>query len=170
MNVKILELLTLLDEETACYQSMQRVMVDEETSISLSRKEPFDRVQYEKESLVVNLQQLEEKRKTLVGQLSEAYATDGKLMTVRQLAGFVKPPVREKLMSRANRLQSIIDDVRDKNRRNQLLISHNLKLIKGSLKLLTNLIEDSSVYQKPGTRQSAVGYPSAGGRYICGTV
>lgn len=170
MNEKIIELLTLLVEETACYQSMQKVLVDEETSISLSRKEPFDRVQHEKESLVVKLQQLEEKRKTLVGHLSGAYATDGRSMTVRQLAAFVKPPSREKLISRASRLRCIIDDVRDKNRRNQLLISHNLKLIESSLKLLTHLIEDSSVYQKPGTHQSAVGYQSAGGRFICGTV
>jgi flagellar biosynthesis/type III secretory pathway chaperone len=170
MNVKITELLTLLDEETACYQGMQKVLADEESSISLSRKEPFGRVQYEKELLVGKLQQLEEKRKTLVGHLSETYATDGKSMTVRQLAGFVKPPASEQLMSRASRLRSVIDDVREKNKRNQLLISQNLNLIKGSLKLLTDLIEDSSVYQKPGSRQSAVGYQAAGGRFICGTV
>ncbi|MCB2147982.1 MAG: flagellar protein FlgN [Deltaproteobacteria bacterium] len=170
MNVKIIELLTLLDEETACYQSMQNVLIDEETSISLSRKEPFDRVQYEKESLVVKLQQLEEKRKTLVDQLSGAYATDGESMTVTQLAGSVKPPTSEKLMSRASRLRSIIEDVREKNRRNQLLINQNLDLVKGSLKLLTNLIIDSPVYQKPGTHQSSVGYQAPGGRFICGTV
>ena len=63
MNVKIIELLDILDEEAACYRDMQRVLVDEETSISLSRKEPFDQVQNEKEMLVVKLQRLEEREK-----------------------------------------------------------------------------------------------------------
>jgi flagellar biosynthesis/type III secretory pathway chaperone len=170
MDVKIIELLDLLDEEAACYREMRRILVDEETSISLSRKERFDQVQYEKEFLVVKLQQFEEKRNQLVVQLSSAYATDGKSMTVSQLAEVVKPPYREKLLSRASHLRSIIGDVYEKNKRNQLMINQYLDLIKGSLRLLTNLMEDSSVYQKPGTHQSAVGYQIRGGRFICGTV
>jgi flagellar biosynthesis/type III secretory pathway chaperone len=167
--MKIIELMDILDEEATCYRDMQRVLTEEQASISFSRKERFDQVQYEKESLVVKLQQLEEKRKTLVGQLSEAYATDGRSMTVSQLAHFVEPPTGEKLLARAGCLRLIIGDVHDKNRRNQLMINQYLDLIKGSLKLLTSLIEDNSVYQKPGTHQSAVGYQNGGGRFICGT-
>ena len=169
MNMKIIELMDILDEEAACYRDMQRVLTEEQASISFSRKERFDQVQYEKESLVVKLQQLEEKRKTLVGQLSEAYATDGRSMTVSQLAHFVEPPTGDKLLARAGCLRSIIGDVHDRNRRNQLMINQYLDLIKGSLKLLTSLIEDNSVYQKPGTHQSAVGYQIGGGRLIRGT-
>lgn len=170
MNVKIIELMAILDEETACYADMRRVLADEAATISLSRKDRFDQVQYEKESLVVKLQQLEEKRKTLVGQLSATTATDGRIMTVRQLAYVATPPTREKLLARASHLRSIIDDVKEKNRHNQLMINCYLELTKGTLKLLTNLLEDSSVYQKPGSHQSAVGYPVGGGRFICGTV
>ena len=169
MNVKIIELMDILDEEAACYRDMQRVLTDEQTSISFSQKERFDQVQHKKEMLVVKLQQLEEKRKTLVGQLSEAYATDGKSITVSQLAHVVKPPARARLLARARGLRSIIGDVREKNRHNQLMLNQSLDLIKGSLKLLTRLIEDSSVYQKPGTHQSAVGYQIGGGRLIRGT-
>lgn len=170
MNAKINELLTVLDEETASYVDMQRILTDEQASISLLKKERFDQVQYEKESLVARLQQLEEQRKTLVGQLSEAYATDGKAMTVSQLANLVVSPTREKLLSCAGRLRSILGKVHEKNRHNQLMINQYLDLTKGSLKLLTNLIEDSSVYQKPGSHQSTVGYRIGGGRFICGTV
>ena len=170
MNAKISELLAILDGEAACYRDMKSVLVDEKTSISLSKKEWFDQVQYKKESLVVKLQQLEAKRKTLVAQLSKAYATDGKPMRVSQLAQFIKPPTNEKLLACASRLRSIIGDVQEKNRHNQLLINQYLDLIKGSLGLLTNLIDDNSVYQKPGTHQPAVGYRAGGGRIICGTV
>ncbi|MBC2711726.1 MAG: flagellar protein FlgN [Desulfosarcina sp.] len=170
MDVKIMALLAILDEEAVCYRTMKSVLADEEASISLSGKERFDQVQHEKESLVVKLQQLEEKRKQLVGQLSDATATNGRLMTVSELALFVKPPYNEKLLVRANRLRSIIGDVHKKNRRNQLLINQYLDLIKGSLKLLTHLIDDNSVYQKPGTGYPAIVYSSGGGRIFCGTV
>ena len=170
MKVKIIELLDLLDEEAACYREMQRILVDEETSISLSRKEPFDQIQNEKEFLVVKLQRLEESRKILIGQLSEAYLTNGKSITISQLANFVEQPIRRRLVDRASCLRSIIGDVTEKNRHNQLMINQHLDLIKGSLKLLTSLIEDSSIYQKPGTHQTSVGYHAGGGRIICGTV
>ena len=170
MNVKIIELLDLLDEEAACYREMQRVLTDEERSISFSRKKRFDQVQSDKEILVARLQRLEEKRKMLVGRLSEAYRIDGNAMTISQLAHVVKPPTRQHLLDRASRLRSIIGDVHEKNGHNQLMINQYLDLINGSLKLLTHLIEDRSVYQKPGTHQPSVGYPSGGGRFICGSV
>ena len=91
-------------------------------------------------------------------------------MTVRQLAQFVGSPYDQELLSRADLLRSIISDVQEKNSRNRLLINHYLGLIKGSAKLLTGLIEDTSVYQKPGIHRPAAGYQSGGGRVICGTV
>lgn len=169
INLKIIELIDLLDEETACYRDMQRVLIEEHASISLTGKQRFDSVQHAKESLVVKLQQLEEQRKTLVRQLSADYATDGRSMTVTQLAQWVQSPVREELLVRASRLRAIIGDVRDKNRHNQRMINQYLDLINGSLNLLARLFEDSSVYQKPGTQQSAGGYPNGGGRLICWT-
>ena len=170
MDAKIFELLDLLDDETACYQDMQRILVDEETSISLSSKEPFDQVQNEKEFLVAKLQRLEESRKMLISRLSEAYLTNGKSITISQLANFVEQPIRRRLLDRASRLRSIIGHVHKKNRHNQMMINQYLDLIKGSLKLLTNLIEDNSIYQKPGTHQTSVGYHAGSGRFICGTV
>ncbi len=170
MNVKMHELMEILDEEAACYQAMQRVLTDEAASMSFTGRERFDQVQDEKQLLVARLQRIEENRKMLVGRLSKAYRTDGSAMTISQLAHAVKPPTRQHLLDRASRLRSIVDGVHEKNRCNQLMISQYLDLINGSLKLLTQLIEDRSVYQKPGTHQPSVGYPTGGGRFICGSV
>lgn len=170
MNVKMYELLDILDQEAACYQGMQRVLTDEEASMSFAGKERFDQVQYEKGLLVAKLQGLEEKRMILVGRLSAAHRTDGSAMTISQLAQVINLPTRQQLLDRASRLRSIIGDVQEKNRRNQLMINQYLDLINGSLKLLTHLIEDRSVYQKPGTHQPSGGYPTGGGRFICGAV
>jgi flagellar biosynthesis/type III secretory pathway chaperone len=170
MNAKISPLLAILDEETICYRDMEKVLAAEEQSISFSTKERFDEVQLEKDALLLKLQHFEEKRKPMVERLSDELGTGGKPLTVSQLAQHVTPPYAEKLLSRANCLRSVIGNVQEKNRRNQLLINQYLDLINGSLKLLTHLFEDNSVYHKPGTHQSAVGYPYGGGRLICGTV
>lgn len=170
MNEKISTLLAILDEETSGYRDMQKVLADEEASISFSRKERFDEVQLEKEALLLKLQQFEEKRKPVVDGLSEDYVSDGKPLTVSQLAKYVKPPYGEKLLGRAYSLRSVVVDVQEKNRRNQLLINQYLDLTKESLNLLTDLIEDNPVYPKPGIRQPAAGYHWGGGRVIRGSV
>ena len=163
MNAKISLLLAILDEETICYRDMEKVLAAEEQSISFSTKERFDEVQLEKDALLLKLQHFEEKRKPMVERLSDELGTGGKSLTVSQLAQHVTPPYAEKLLSRANRLRSVIGNVQEKNRRNQLLINQYLDLTKESLTLLTNLIEDQSVYQNPGIRHAAVGYHCGGG-------
>ncbi len=169
MNTKIVQLLAVLKQELTCYREMKTVLSDEETSISLAAREGFDQVQVEKESLVVRLQRHEEARMQLVGHLSARCAPDGKPMTVCQLARCVNPPYDQQLLDCADRLRATIGEVQETNRRNQLLINQFLGLVKGSLKMLTDLIEGSPVYTKPGTHQSA-GFRSGGGRFIRGTV
>lgn len=170
MNTKIMALMAVLDEETDCYLAMSTVLEDEHASISLSTKQDFDDVQYAKESLVAKLQRLEKKRKRMVERLCETCPTETKPKTVSQLARFVQPPHSEQLLACAHRLRSTIGDVQEKNRNNQLRINQYLDLVSGSLKLLSDLIDGSPVYRKPGTQQSAVAFQGSGGRFIRGTV
>ena len=171
MPTQIQALIEVLDAEAACYRKMQTVLSDEAAAISLSRKTNFDRVQAEKESLVVKLQRLETRRKLMVDQLSRQYAVDGHPpVTVRQIARYVDPDDGRALLERADRLRAIIGDVHTQNKRNKRMINQNLQLIKGSLTLLSQLIDGSSVYPKPGARQPLFGLKSGGGRFIRGSV
>ena len=169
MNTKIMELMVVLDKETACYRTMRNVLDDEQASISLSTKQRFDNVQHEKESVVVELQRLEKKRKRIVEGLCATLCTDARPKTVSQLAQYVKSPQNEQLLACAHRLRSIIGDVQEKNRRNQMLINQHLDLVNGSLKLLSDLIDGSPVYLKPGTHQAANNFHKGGGRFIRGS-
>ncbi len=170
MKTKIMELLAVLDEEAACYRDMQRVLGDEKASMSLSDRERFDQVQLEKEALVVNIQHAEKVRHRLIDHLGKAYQVNQSVLTVSKLGPFLPAPYNEKLLMRANRLRPLIADVQVKNEQNQQLIQHYLDLINGSLKLLTHLIYDHPVYQKPGSAHSAGGYAHRVGRFFCGTV
>ena len=169
MNVTIEKLLTALDEETAGYVGMEKVLADEEASLSFSRKERFEHVQLEKESLVVTIQKHAKIRKRLIDQLAEVCQVREPIVTVSKLAQYFSAPNNERLLSRANRLRSHIDAVQSKNRHNQQLIHQYLELTQGALKLLTRLIDDNPVYQRPGTDHPAIGYRGGGGRIFCGT-
>lgn len=162
-------LLEILESETACYQEMQTILVEEEGSISLSLKTNFEHLQSQKENLVDTLQAIESRRTRLVEHLSARFASQGESVTVRQLARFAGPTCKRKLLKRADQLRAIIDDVQIKNRRNQRLINQHLGLVKGSLKLLSQMLEGSPVYRKPGTRNGSLGFQSGGGRFVRGS-
>ncbi|MFO7716033.1 flagellar protein FlgN [Desulfosarcina sp.] len=167
MNMKIMELLAILDAESACYREMQRVLAEEAGSLALAKKVQFDTIQLKKEALVVKLHHYEECRQRLVDGLAEAYRVDGPVVTVSKLSPRLPSPHNENLQARATRLRSLIAEVKVKNKHNQLLIQQSLDLVKGSLKLLTDLVYDNSVYPKPGGGSPALGYSGGGGRFLC---
>ncbi len=170
MNKKILKLLAILDEEVACCKDMKTILADEEESISLSGKERFHQVQLEKEALVAKIKQSEKKRQHLVNQLAEIYQVVEPIVTVSKLSQYLPAPYNEKLLLRAEQLRSHLGEVQLKNKHNQQLLRHYLDLIQGSLKLLTHMIDNNSIYRKPGSDHPSTGYRSTGGRIFCGNV
>lgn len=170
MKSTITQLMALLDDEAACYRQMQDVLAAEKDSVSFSKRERFDQVEEDKESLVAKIQACEKQRTALVDQLAVAYGVDAPAVTVRVLAKYLHAPDGERLLARADRLRSLITDVQSKNRHNQHLIGLYLNLIKGSLKLLMPMADEHAVYSKPGSAGPAAGYRSSGGRLFCGSV
>jgi len=170
MKATIVELLDILEKETDCYQKMRSVLADEEKSIGLAGRDRFDRVQQEKEALVARLKQLEDLRRRLVDKLAPARRVQGPALTVSELAGMLGSPDDRKLLAKASRLRSLIREVQASNSRNQQRIEQYLSFVKGSLRLLTDLLDSSPVYQKPGTRQPMTGCRPGAGRLIRGSV
>lgn len=170
MKKTIVQLIATLEAETDCYGIMKQLLDDEQASLTRSTKDQFDQLQQKKEALVINLQTQEDKRKRLVDDLNAAFFPDSRSRTVSQLAQWVEPPYDSQLLNRATRLRSLIGEVQRKNERNQKLINQNLDLIKDALKLLSDLIDGSPVYQKPGTHQPTVGFRPGGGRFVRGSV
>jgi flagellar biosynthesis/type III secretory pathway chaperone len=170
MKSTIMQLMALLDDEAACYRQMQDLLVWEKESVSLSKKERFDQVEQDKESLVAKIQACEKQRAALVDQLAAHYGMDAPVVTVRVLAQYLNASDGERLLARADRLRALVADVQSKNRHNQRLIGLYLNLIKGSLKLLMPTADDHAVYSKSGSARPANGYRSSGGRLFCSSV
>lgn len=170
MLTQIDALLEILETEAACYRELQTVLVDEAASMTLSTRDGFDQVQKGKEGVVANLRQLEKKRLRIVALMAGAHSAQDRPMTVTQLARTVDSPAKEKLLVAAKRLRAIIAEVQRQNRFNQQLMNQYLDLIKGSLKLLSGLIDESPVYQRPGVPCGGGAFQTRGGRIIRGTV
>ena len=170
MNTRFDALLEILTHETACYREMQTLLAREEASISLSRSTNFDHIQAEKETLVDRLQKFERRRQRLVDQLAGPREDPHQPVTVREVAQLADAVDRRRLLDSADDLRAVVREVQIGNRRNRRMIDQNLGLIKGSLKLLTQIIDGSPVYRKPGNRQATVGYRNGGGRFIRGSV
>ena len=170
MKSKMDELLDILEKETDCYRRMQTVLADEERAIGLTGRDRFERVQLEKEALVARIGKLEGLRRRLVDQLAPCGMDSERPITVSELAGMLGPSDNQKLLDSSKHLRLLIRDVQARNRRNQLLIDQYLNLVKGSLRLLTDLIDSSPTYQKPGARQPLAGRRPGAGRFIRGNV
>ena len=170
MQPNLSKLFHILEKEIDCYRRMQAVLSAEAQSIGLTGKDCFERIQPDKEGLLSQLKQLERGRRQIVKHLAASRGWQEKQLTVTQLAARLDPPDNQKLLNRANRLRELIKDVQTSNRNNQQLIGHYLNLVSGSLQLLTNLMESSPVYQKPGTHQPLTGRRPGAGRFICGSV
>ncbi len=170
MRTTIVQLISTLEAETDCYRHMNQLLDDELDAITLSAKDRFERLQQEKEALVTNLQNLEDKRKHLVDGLNADRSAGNRPQTVSQLAKTAQAPYDRQLLACTKRLRPLIGEVRRKNTRNQKLINQNLDLINSALSLLSDLIDGSPVYQKPGIHQPTLGFRSGGGRFVRGSV
>lgn len=170
MKTTLVQLISTLEAETECYRHMNQLLDDEQEVISLSAKDRFDRLQEKKEALVTNLQTLEVKRKQLVDGLNADGSAGNHPQTVSRLAKTAQPPYDRQLLACTKRLRPLIGEVRRKNARNQKLINQNLDLINSALRLLSDLIDGSPVYQKPGLHQPTLGFRAGGGRFVRGSV
>lgn len=168
-KTKTARLVNILDDEAACYRRLEAVLADEETAMSLSGKNRFDGIQRDKQALVTKIQQVENARQRLVDRLADDLGMTQSPVTVGDLAPYLSASEGNDLLSSAERLRSVLFDVRVKNERNQQLIGQYQTLINGSLKLLTGLMDDPPVYRKPGSSAQPSGYRSGCGRIFCGT-
>ena len=166
MNAAIDQLISILNEETECYDEMKAVLQDEARAIPLSNRQELDRARSRKEALVSRITRLERKREDSVRQLASIYRIDASRVKVRELAAYLPAPYAGKLKSCAAGLRSLIEEVRLKNGANRQLVRYYMKWIDNAMHLLTGLFDENPVYRKPGIQSESSGYRSNSGNII----
>ena len=155
LNVILDQLLRTLNQETELYRTMLTVIDKEEVAIIQSALNPLNEAGMEKENILKKLRSVEEQRCLLVRALSEVLGYPYRELTLSKISQMVDEPFAGRLKQVSTDLSVLLDRLRSANRRNHLLITHSLELLKGSFNLLSELMASNTVYYRSGNIQSA---------------
>lgn len=145
-------------ESITVFRTLRGVLVEEKEGILSSDARRVDQANQLKEELVVRIRGLEEWRSTLWKEMGTCLRRDPASLTLSDL--LVVEPVGGSLEFRASlsTLSGLLSEVQKTNADIRCLILGTLELIRGSISLLTGLLNGHGVYQKTGT--IGIGYPA----------
>lgn len=149
------QLLGVLNQETELYRSMLTVIDKEEDAIMRSALSPLNESGMEKENILKKLRTVEEQRCLLVKKLSEVLGYPYRDLTLSKISQMVDEPFAGRLKQVSTDLSTVLDTLRNANRRNHRLIEHSLELLRGSFNLLSEMMASNTVYYRTGNIQSA---------------
>jgi flagellar biosynthesis/type III secretory pathway chaperone len=163
LNSTVEPLITLLEQETALYRSMQTVIDQEKEAAVRSDLNALIETRLEKEKCLAEIQKMEVKRRQLVQDLAQdlgCAVNDLKLSIISQL---VDEPLAGHLRLASKDLSDVLGRLQDSNRRNEQICAHSLALLRGSFNLLNGLLAPNTVYYRTGNIQSK----KATGNCVC---
>ncbi len=166
MNRFIDELIDIFQKQIKLHQSLLSVLMDENTSIIESDLAGLNSANSEKETLILKVKNLEEKRLILVVEIAELLDENSQNITLKRLCEITEEPHSTKLNDCRSRLVSLTKNVRELNEENKILLTQAVELVRGSFMLLDNLMSSNSVYYRTGE----IGNKGQSGRVISGEI
>ncbi len=166
MNNLIDELIRMFEKQIKHHQSLISVLMDEKTSIVESNLTEISNANVEKETLILKIKNLEEKRLNLVVKIAELIGENSQNITFKRLCEITEKPQSEKLDDCRSRLILMTNNVRESNEENKVLLTQAVELVRGSFMLLDNLMSSNSVYYRTGEMENK----GRSGRVISGEI
>jgi len=160
------ELIRVFEKQIELHQELLTVLSKEKTSIVESNLEALNNANGEKETLILKVKNLEEKRLNLAVKIAESSGESCQDITLKRLCEITGEPHSTRLDDCRSRLISMIKNVRDLNEENKILLTQGVELVRGSFMLLDNLMSSNSVYYRTGE----IGNSGQSGRVISGEI
>jgi flagellar biosynthesis/type III secretory pathway chaperone len=164
------QLLETLNDEMTYYRNMQAVLVQERDAATKSSKDQLVYVGQDKQAIVQQLKQAENRRQELIEQLASQYDIQGRPLTIKRLCASLTGPDALRLKTVGDDLKTLVKTVQQENNANAKLFTHSLELVHGSLKMLNELVYSQAVYSKPGSDRQMQGYAGHRGKVFCRSV
>ncbi len=161
------QLVEVLEQTKTLYERMLTLILEEKAAATASDFERFSGVSEEKEGLVAQLKQTEQRRNTILRTLSATLDIPLQQLNVSTLVTRVDVPYRVKLKTVASALESSVSRVRIANRECCMIIEHCLGLVTRSMGFFQHWLQVSSVYGQSGNLCTG---NRSGGRLVSGTV
>jgi flagellar biosynthesis/type III secretory pathway chaperone len=167
MERKLEQLVKVLEQTRDLYERMLALILEEKAAATASDFERFSRVSEEKEGLVAQLKQTEQRRDTLLHTIAAALDIPLQQLNVSTLVKRVDTPCRLRLKTVASELKSSVSRVRIANRECCMIIEHCLGLVTRSMGFFQHWLQMSAVYGQNGNICTG---NRSGGRLVSDTV
>lgn len=166
MEATIQELIDVLERLTRLYDGITVVLEREKAAATAADSAALEEIRLEKEPLLATLAAIEKERTSLVAKLSRAAGQDGDVLTLSQLAGRIGAPSAGRLQECRRRLKGRLEAAGRLNREVGDLLACGLRLVRGTITLVTQLTRPERVYHRSGRFERSGG----SGRILSGTI
>ncbi|MFA5525123.1 MAG: flagellar protein FlgN [Tissierellales bacterium] len=157
MRILIEELQDVLSDEFKLYKEMLQITTQKTDIITSGKINDLDSITHLENSMILNLGKLEERREKVLNNIEKHLGAEEKL-TIADILSQVNDSdgIRQKIEGVANMMSQVLDELKEKNDLNGLLIKDTLEYIELNINLLTN-VSERGIYnnkvQKENTAQ-----------------
>jgi flagellar biosynthesis/type III secretory pathway chaperone len=146
MKTELLELEKVLEQEIEAYSKLENYIVDKRNSLIEGNLEKLKYIDLEIEKFSNTMRKIEKSRLSINKKLGKEN------MTLKEVVRLIDDKSHsEKLSELGDDLLSVATRVRKQNNISNDLIKHGLRLVEGSIKIITNvLVPESSAYNNYG--------------------
>ncbi|MBT8366056.1 MAG: flagellar protein FlgN [Deltaproteobacteria bacterium] len=160
------QLLGLLEQQSGHYRSLLVFMEHEKNAALSSDLNALNEVGVEKEKILVECQDLEEKRLQLVTDLAKSLGYAGGELNLKMISQLVAEPYAGRFRRTSTELLTVLSQLQEANQRNKQLFMHSLDLLRGSFNLLSELQASNTIYYRTGNIQNC----KSTGKCVCSNI
>ncbi|MCD4714626.1 MAG: flagellar protein FlgN [Clostridiales bacterium] len=147
MTKSVEQLILTLEKESEIYREILEISTKKREAIRGNQIENLEALAGHEQALVVTLFKLEELREKVLDLILRELKIDH-IDNVTQLAQFLLPEERQKVLSAKDELIVLVKNTVDENRFNNRMIEDKLELIQFNIGMLTQMSDDSGKYDK----------------------
>jgi len=141
------ELKDILREEAEIYKAMLDLTTKKTDIITTGQVKELDKITQAEQSLIVKIGRLEEIREQVVGNIEKFLQVDDSI-NMTKIGSYLKEEDRIEVEELKNQLVSILNEIKEKNDLNNILIQDSLEYINLNINLLTNATTQSTYDNK----------------------
>ncbi len=146
-------LLSILEEQTRCYEKIYRLKEREQQLVLSGTAEELQSNTAEIDAETLTIRSLEKARLELMDSLAQQYRLNAGPVTFQQVMELADNPCSGELQSIATRLVGVLERTSRINEDNAYLIRRSLDVIERSLDILTGATARRDTYSAQGTME-----------------
>jgi flagellar biosynthesis/type III secretory pathway chaperone len=143
-------LLSLLSKEIAIYEELRAIVQEEGGTLKRPSLELISGSNNRKETCILKARMLEEVRSNIVRKIARYLDAPERDVNISMLADHVSEQQRGALRIRQEKLLTLLEAIRDRNRRNRDLLDYSLSYVKNSVDFLNQMICTGADYARNG--------------------